>query len=56
MLIANLKPSLDTAVTNKTLTAAQEQQILGRLQTGELPYWNLPARQPKPTPTPAAST
>jgi len=57
-LIANLKPSLDAAVSSKTLTAAQEQEILKRLQTGELPLWNLPAKRPKPTPiaSPAAST
>jgi hypothetical protein len=57
-LIANLKPSLDAAVSSKTLTAAQEQEILTRLQTGELPLWNLPAKRPKPTPiaSPAAST
>lgn len=59
-LIAGLKPSLDAAVTKKTLTAAQEQEILNRLQTGELPYWNLPAKRPgpppSPKPTPAAST
>lgn len=61
-LIANLKPSLDAGVTSKTLTAAQEQEILNRLQTGELPYWNLPAKQPRPNvspapkPSPTAST
>ena len=61
-LIANVKPSLDAAVTNKTLTAAQEQEILNRLQTGELPYWNLPTNRPGPNvspppkPSPAAST
>jgi hypothetical protein len=54
-LIANLKASLDKAVADKTLTAAQEQEILNRLQTGELPYWTLPAKRPKPTPAvPAA--
>lgn len=54
-LIANLKPSLDAAVTGKTLTSAQEQEILKRLQTGELPYWSLPAKKPKPSPAvPAA--
>ena len=51
-LIANLKPLLDGAVTNKRLTTAQEQEILTRLQTGELPLWNLPARTPKPLPSP----
>ena len=52
-LIANLKPSLDAAVTNKALTSAQEQAILTHLQTGELPLWN--ASRPKPSPSPAAA-
>jgi hypothetical protein len=52
-LIANLKPALDQAVTDKKITSAQEQTIIDRLQTGPLPLWNLPARKPKPTP-PAA--
>jgi hypothetical protein len=51
-LIANLKPSLDAAVTSKSLTSAQEQEILNRLQTGELPYWKPPASKPKARPTP----
>ena len=50
-LIAQLKPSLDQAVANKSLTAAQEQSILTRLQTAPLPLWNLPARKPKPAAT-----
>ncbi len=58
-LIAQLKPSLDQAVANKSLTAAQEQSILSRLQTAPLPLWNLPARKPKPaataTPSPKAA-
>lgn len=49
-LIANLKPSLDAAVTNKTLTSAEEQSILAHLQTGELPLWNM--NRPKPSPSP----
>jgi hypothetical protein len=52
-LAANLKPSLDAAVSNKTLTSAEEQSILAHLQTGELPLWN--AHRPKPTPSPAAT-
>lgn len=55
-IIAQLKPALDQAVTNKTLTAEQEQTILNNLQSG-LPLWTLPARKPKPTtasPPPAA--
>jgi hypothetical protein len=57
-LIAKLKPLLDTAVTNKKLTAAQEQTILTRLQTGPIPFWSTPMRRPKPaTPaSPATST
>ncbi|HEY6116339.1 MAG TPA: hypothetical protein VI172_10305 [Candidatus Dormibacteraeota bacterium] len=54
-LIANLKPVLDKAVTNKRITSAQENAILGRLKTGPLPLWNR-ARNPKPAPaaTPSA--
>jgi hypothetical protein len=47
-LIAKLKPLLDTAVTNKQLTAAQEQAILQHLQTGPIPYWSK-AIKPKTT-------
>lgn len=47
-LIARLKPLLDTAVTNKKLTTAQEQMILQQLQTGPIPFWNTPMRKPKP--------
>ena len=39
-LIAKLTPMLDAAITNKQLTAAQKTQILQRLQTGPVPYWN----------------
>jgi hypothetical protein len=41
-LIANLTPLLDKAVTNKKLTAVQEQAILKRLQAGPIPFWNKP--------------
>lgn len=44
-LIAKLKPLLDTAVTNKKLTATQEQAILDRLQTAPIPYWNTPMKR-----------
>jgi len=50
-LVANLKPALDQAVTDKKLTAAQEQMIINRLQTGELPLWNMPAKRHKPAAT-----
>ena len=46
-LISKLKPLLDTAVTNKKLTATQEQTILTRLQTGPIPFWSTPMRRPK---------
>jgi hypothetical protein len=46
-LIAMLAPMLDAAVAKKTLTSAQEMAIIQRLQTGPLPYWNTPMRQPK---------
>jgi len=52
-LIAKLTPLLDTAVTNKKLTSAQEQMILQRLQTGPIPFWSTPMRKPKPA-TPAS--
>jgi hypothetical protein len=57
-LIARLKPLLDTAVTNKKLTAAQEQTILQRLQTGPIPFWSTPMRRPKASApaSPATST
>jgi hypothetical protein len=56
-LIANLKPTLDQAVTDKKITAAQEQTIVSRLQTGPLPLWNAPVKHPKPAApaSPAAS-
>ncbi len=56
-VIANLKPLLDQAVTNKTITAPQEQELLNRLQTGPLPLWNAPTNRVKPTPaaTPKAA-
>jgi hypothetical protein len=44
-LIANIKPLLDTAVTNKKLTSAQEQSILQRLQTGPIPFWDKPVKK-----------
>ena len=47
-LIAKLTPLLDTAVTNKKLTSAQEQMILKQVQTGPIPFWNTPMRKPKP--------
>lgn len=54
-LIANLTPALDQAVKDKKITAAQEQTIISRLQTGPLPLWNLPARKPKTTAPTTAS-
>jgi hypothetical protein len=54
-LIAGLKPTLDTAVTDKKLTSAQEQTIIARLQTEQLPLWNAQVKRPKPAaPSPAA--
>jgi hypothetical protein len=41
-LIMRLTPLLDTAVTNKQLTTAQEQTIIKRLKTGPIPYWKKP--------------
>jgi hypothetical protein len=47
-LITKLTPLLDTAVTNKKLTAAQEQTIIQQLKTAPIPFWNTPMRKPKP--------
>lgn len=53
-LLAKLRPSLDTAVTNKQMTAAQEQSIIDRLKTGALPYWDKPMKKnPGATSSPA---
>jgi hypothetical protein len=54
-LIANLKPVLDKAVADKKLTAAQEQAIIQRLQTGELPLWEKAGIRPKVSPTASPS-
>jgi hypothetical protein len=54
-LIAALKPQLDQAVSNGTLTATQEQKILQRLQSGPIPFWDkAPATKAAPTPSPSA--
>jgi hypothetical protein len=57
-LIAKLTPLLDTAVTNKKLTSAQEQAIIKQLQTGPIPFWSTSMRRPKPAApaSPAATT
>jgi len=52
-LIAQLKPVLDAAVTNKKLTPAREQAIIKRLQTGSIPLWNTAIRKPAATASPA---
>ncbi len=41
-----IKPLLDQAVTDKKLTSAQEQQVLQRLQTGPIPFWNKAPKKP----------
>ena len=53
-VIASLKPVLDKAVTDKKLTADQEQKIINALQTGPLPLWNTADKHPKP-PAPATA-
>jgi hypothetical protein len=56
-LIARLKPLLDTAVTNKQVTSAQEQAILKRLQTGPIPLWSKPPpRKATASATPVTTT
>ncbi len=55
-VIANLKPALDQAVSNKRITAAQEQAMLDHLKTGPLPLWNRPLKhRPSPAATPSAA-
>jgi hypothetical protein len=54
-LIANLKPLLDTAVTNKQLTSTQEQAILQQLQRGPIPLWNAPIKRKVPAPASPAT-
>ena len=49
-LIAKLTPLLTTAVNNKQITAAQKTEILQRLQTGPIPFWNKPVPHKKPLP------
>jgi hypothetical protein len=49
-LIAKLKPQLDTAVTNKQMTATQEQEIINKLQTGALALWDKPTHTKQPVP------
>ena len=53
-LLAQLKPLLDKAVADKKLTQVQESQILQRLQSGPIPFWNAPLhKRPAASPTPA---
>lgn len=54
-LIAGLKPALDAAVADKKISAAQEQSILNRLQTGQLPLWNAPVKRTRPGASPKPS-
>ena len=55
-LVASLTPVLDKAVTNKRISAAQEQKILDRLKNGTLPLWNRPLKhRPSPAATPSAA-
>ena len=44
-LIAAIKPLLDAQVANQRLTSTQEQQILQRLQTGPIPFWDKPIKK-----------
>lgn len=54
-LIAKLQPQLDTAVTNKQMTSAQEQEIINKLKTGPLPYWDKPMHTKPAAPGTATS-
>jgi hypothetical protein len=53
-LIANLKPVLDKAVSDKKITSEQEQRILTALQTGPIPFWDRPMRKPSAAASPGA--
>jgi hypothetical protein len=55
-VVAALKPVLDKAVADKKITSAQEQAIMSRLQTGELPLWSRPVHHPKPATSPSPAT
>lgn len=57
-LITNLTPALDQAVSQGKLTRSQETEILQRLQSGPIPFWDasmkrhrIPSTTPSPTPT-----
>lgn len=54
-LIGAIKPLLDQAVTNKKLTAAQEQAILQRLQSGPIPFWDKAPKKPATGSTPTTT-
>lgn len=58
-LITNLTPVLDQAVSQGKLTRAQETEILQRLQSGPIPFWDatlkrhrVPGTPATPSPTP----
>jgi hypothetical protein len=53
-LIANLTPLLERAVSNGKLTSAREQQIINRLKTGPIPFWNTAPKHPAASPSAAA--
>jgi uncharacterized protein YidB (DUF937 family) len=56
-LIAVVKPQLDQAVQAHLITQAQENRVLQRLQTGNLPLWDrIPRSAPASRPTPTASS
>ncbi|HKW70654.1 MAG TPA: hypothetical protein VJP81_08745 [Candidatus Dormibacteraeota bacterium] len=55
-LIANLKPTLDKAVTDKKLTSDQENAIIDALKTRPLPLWNAMEKHPKPAVPATAAT
>jgi hypothetical protein len=54
-VIAKLQPQLDTAVKNNQMTTAQEQDIINKLKTGALPYWDKPIAKKPAAPSTAAS-
>lgn len=57
-LTAQVKADLDAKVQAKTITQAQEDEVLNKLKTSPLPFWSqsMPQRPNKPAPAPTSAT
>jgi hypothetical protein len=55
-LIAKVTPMLDAAIANKQMTTEQKAEILKRLQTGPIPFWNKPVPHKAPLPANAPTS